>query len=50
MDRRGEVWKIFYNTNFVNINYRPFDASDWLLMPSGLLGPVRLVPTRTAAP
>jgi len=50
MDRRGEVWKIFYNTNFVNINYRPFDASDWPPFESGLLGPVRLVPARTAAP
>lgn len=49
MDRRGVDWKIFYNTNIVNINYRPFDASDWPPMPSGLLGPVRLVPVQLAS-
>jgi hypothetical protein len=27
---------------FVNLNYRPFDASDWPLTDSGLLGPVTL--------
>jgi hypothetical protein len=26
----------------VNVNYRPFDASDWPLTDSGLLGPVTL--------
>ena len=26
--------------NFVNINYKPFDAANWPLTPSGLLGPV----------
>jgi hypothetical protein len=26
----------------VNLNYRPFDASDWPLTDSGLLGPVTL--------
>jgi hypothetical protein len=30
----------------VNINYQPFDASGWALMPSGLLGPVTLTPLR----
>jgi hypothetical protein len=28
----------------VNINYRPFDASNWPLTDSGLLGPVILTP------
>ena len=32
--------------NFVNINYKPFDASKWDLAPSGLLGPVTLTPLR----
>jgi hypothetical protein len=44
MDRRKVPWKIFHDTNVVNIQYKPFDASAWPLMNSGLLGPVRLVP------
>jgi hypothetical protein len=32
--------------NFVNINYKPFDAAAWPLTPSGLLGPVTLTPLR----
>ena len=50
MDRRGVQWKIMRDINFVNINYRPFDASKWELKPSGLLGPVRLMPLRTLRP
>jgi hypothetical protein len=46
MDRRGVAWKRFHEINFVNIRYRPFDASSWPPMPSGLLGPVRLIPAR----
>ncbi len=44
MDRRNVEWKIFHDTNIVNIQYKPFDASKWPLMDSGLLGPVELVP------
>jgi hypothetical protein len=44
LDRRGVNWKIFQDINFVNIQYRPFDASDWPLSDSGLLGPVTLTP------
>ncbi len=44
LDRRGVVWRKFHNINFVNIDYKPFDASDWPLRPSGLLGPVTLIP------
>lgn len=43
MDRRRVPWRKFY---FVNRNYRPFDASTWEPLPSGLLGPVRLIPLR----
>lgn len=39
-------WKIMREINFVNINYRPFDASGWELTPSGLLGPVTLTPLK----
>jgi hypothetical protein len=47
MDKRGEKWKIMREINFVNINYRPFDASGWELTPSGLLGPVKLLPLKS---
>jgi hypothetical protein len=42
LDRRGVPWKIFKDINVVNENYRPFDASQWPLTDSGLLGPVTL--------
>jgi hypothetical protein len=44
LDRRHVRWKYFYDINFVNIDYQPFDASDWPLADSGLLGPVTLTP------
>ncbi|MDI1248290.1 MAG: hypothetical protein PSV13_05345, partial [Lacunisphaera sp.] len=50
LDRRKVDWKIMHEINFVNINYRPFDASAWALQPSGLLGPVRLVPLQAFTP
>lgn len=42
LDRRKVPWRIFHDINFVDIRYRPFDASDWPLFDAGLLGPVRL--------
>jgi hypothetical protein len=42
LDRRGVPWKKFHDINFVNLNYQPFDAADWPLTDSGLLGPVTL--------
>jgi hypothetical protein len=50
MDRRKVDWKIMHEINFVNIRYRPFDASEWEVTASGLLGPVTLVPMRTLDP
>ncbi len=50
LDQRGVKWKIMREINFVNINYQPFDASKWELAPSGLLGPVALVPLATVKP
>jgi hypothetical protein len=44
LDRRGVKWKNYHDINFVNLDYRPFDASDWPLTDSGLLGPVTLTP------
>jgi len=46
LDRRGVPWKIMHEINFVNIAYKPFDASAWPVTPSGLLGPVTLTPLR----
>ncbi len=43
LDRRKVAWRKFF---LVNIQYQPFDASDWEPLPSGLLGPVQLVPLR----
>jgi len=42
LDRRKVPWKNFYDINFVNIAYRPLDASAWPVQPSGLAGPVRV--------
>jgi hypothetical protein len=50
LDRRGVPWKIMRDTNIVRIDYTKFDASQWPLKPSGLLGPVMLVPLRQLTP
>ena len=42
LDRRGVPWKNFRDINFVDINYKPFDAANWPLTECGLLGPVTL--------
>jgi hypothetical protein len=44
LDRRKVVWRKFHDINLVNIDYKPFDASAWPLMESGLIGPVTLLP------
>jgi hypothetical protein len=46
LDRRHVDWKIMREINFVDINYKPFDASSWPLTLSGLLGPVTLTPLK----
>jgi len=42
-DRQSPDWKKFYDINIVDITYKKFDASSWEPMPSGLLGPIKLV-------
>ncbi|MBD8489743.1 glycoside hydrolase [Echinicola sp. CAU 1574] len=42
MDQQGLEWRNYHEINFVNINYKPFDASNWKVMPSGIEGPVML--------
>ncbi len=49
-DREGVKWKTFHDINFVNLNYRPFDASNWPLTDSGLLGPVTLTAVQKLNP
>ena len=44
LDRRGVAWRRFHDINFVNIDYQPFDASEWPVRDAGLLGPVTLQP------
>ena len=46
LEKSGEKWKVMSDINIVNINYKKFDPSVWEPVPSGLLGPVRLVPMR----
>lgn len=46
LDLRKVKWQIFHDINFVNHNYKKFDASKWPLTPSGLLGPVTLTPMK----
>ncbi len=48
LDRRKVNWKNFYDINFVNMDYKPFDAANWPITPAGLQGPVQL--TRLSAP
>ena len=43
LDRQGISWRNYHEINFVNIDYQSFDASRWNPVPSGLLGPVRLI-------
>jgi hypothetical protein len=43
-DRLHPEWKKFYDINIVDIRYKPFDATHWETVPSGLLGPVTLTP------
>lgn len=42
LDKQGADWKKFHDINFVNIDYKPFDASDWKVQESGLIGNVEL--------
>lgn len=43
---KGEEWKIFYEINMVDKDYKKFDATQWSPMPSGLLGPVSITPLK----
>ncbi|KIA91042.1 glycoside hydrolase [Pedobacter kyungheensis] len=42
MDIKKIQWRNYHEINFVNINYKDFDAANWAVMPSGLIGPVTI--------
>ena len=42
LDQQKVIWRNYHEINFVNIDYKSFDAANWKPMPSGLLGPVTL--------
>ncbi len=43
IDTEGLIWKKFYDINFVDIQYKPFDASAWDYVSSGLIGNIMLI-------
>ncbi len=43
LDRNKMEWRNYHEINFVNIDYQPFDASNWKTMPSGIGGKVQLI-------
>ncbi|HUT54746.1 MAG TPA: glycosyl hydrolase [bacterium] len=50
LDRRRVPWKKFHNINFVSLSGLPFNASLRPPLPSGLIGPVRLIPCSIISP
>jgi hypothetical protein len=50
LDLRKVDWKIMKDINLASLRYKSLDASTWEPQPSGLLGPVRLVPLERLSP
>jgi hypothetical protein len=50
LDLSNVMWKKFHDINIVDHQYKKFDASEWPVEPSGLLGPVTLVPMTLPIP
>ena len=46
LELRKVDWKIMKDINIVNLHYQKFKPGEWPLEPSGLLGPVRLIPQK----
>jgi hypothetical protein len=44
MDRNKMIWRKYHEINFVNINYKSFDAAHWPVETSGLSGKVEIIP------
>lgn len=43
LDKQKVDWQKFYDVNFVNINYKKFDASKWDPVESGIIGDVSIL-------
>ena len=50
LDQRGVKWQNFYDINFVNQDYKTFNAATWPLADAGLLGPVSLTEVKEVSP
>lgn len=50
LDRRGVKWQNFHDINFVNQDYKPFNAANWPVADAGLLGPITLTPLQGMKP
>ena len=44
LDQNKIIWRNYNEINFVNIDYKPFDASKWKVQPSGLDGQIQIIP------
>ena len=47
MDKQGVKWRIFKDINIAALGYKKGDYAGWTPVPSGLLGPVELMPLKT---
>jgi len=47
LEESGKEWKLFYEINMVDKDYKKFDATKWNPMPSGLISLVKLIPLKT---
>jgi len=50
LDQKSDDWRIMRDADLVTVDYKPFEASQWPIVDSGLLGPVRLVPMKKLDP
>lgn len=50
LERRNVPWRIMKDVNILSVAYKKFLPAEWPLEPSGLLGPVSLVPVKRFAP
>jgi hypothetical protein len=50
LDRESKDWRLMRDANIVSVRYGEFDAANWPIKVSGLLGPVRLIPLQRFEP
>lgn len=44
MDQNKIIWRNYNEINFVNVDYKAFDASKWKVQISGLDGQIQIIP------